>query len=211
VAQLQKLNISIILILISTVAYAGAGYLSNGFFITDRSSEFEKITKAGKCKGTIKYPNIHREDAIGIETINDAIKDFVESYNFCSLEDPKVTKYEVKEGSSDYFSIKWITTNSKNKSVMINTLNFAKGDGKLLTVEDILNSLAKNFMPELVKLSENHLATDTSWEQFLDKIEQRYIQFYIINSKWHIIFNPHRGINTLVVDKELPNYLLKSQ
>ena len=92
---------------------------------------------------------------------------------------------------------------------MITSLNFAKVDGKLLSIEDILNPMAKNFMPEFVKLSENHLAADTTWEQFLTKLEQRNIQFYIWNKKWYIVFNPHKGINKLVVEKELPAYLLK--
>lgn len=195
---------------ISFTVYGSSSYLSNGFSINDRIFEFDKITKQGKCAGTVLYPNIYGGDPEAIDQINLTVKDFVENLDFCNMEGMKHTTYEVKEGSADYFSIRWITNNSKQITVMINSLSFAKKDGRLLSIEDILSPLAKNFMPEFVKLSESHLAADTSWEQFLNKLEQGYVQFYISNSKWYIVFNPHRSINRSIVDRELPNYLLKS-
>jgi hypothetical protein len=199
-----------ILTLTSFVACGNSSAVSNGFTITDKFFDFDKITQKGKCKGTVKYPDLYGGETNVTDQINLTIKNFAESFDFCNIDKMKTITYKVWEGSPEYFSVKWIIRNSKQKTLMINSLNFAKVDGKLLSIEDILNPLAKNFMPEFVKLSENHLAADTTWEQFLTKLEQRNIQFYIWNKKWYIVFNPHKGINKLVVEKELPTYLLKS-
>lgn len=200
----------LVLVFASFVAYGNSSAVSNGFAISDSFFEFNKITKTGKCEGTIKYPNFYGGDSEVTDQINLSIKNFVESYDFCKTDRMKFTTYKVWEGSPDYFSVKWITRNSKQKTLMVNSLNFAKADAKIISIEDILNPLAKNFMPEFVKLSENHLAADITWEQFLGKLEQGYIQFYVWNSKWYIVFNPQAGVNKLVVEKELPAYLLKS-
>jgi hypothetical protein len=208
--KILQFSLVLVLVFTSFIAYGNSSAVSNGFAISDKFFKFNKITKTGKCEGTIKYPNLYGGDTEVTEQINLSIKNFVESYDFCKADSMKFTTYKVWEGSRDYFSVKWVTRNSKQKTLMINSLNFAKADAKIISIEDVLNPLAKNFMPEFVKLSENHLAADTTWEQFLNKLEQGYIQFYVWNSKWYIVFNPHAGVNKLVVEKELPAYLLKS-
>ena len=205
------LQLVFIFTLTSNIAYGSSKYLSNGFSISDRTFVFDKITKQGKCEGAVIYPNIYGGEQDEVDQINQTIKDFAENYDFCKIEKMKLTSYELKEGSNSYFSVRWITKDSKQTPLMINSLNFNKEDGKLLFIEDILSPLAKNFMPEFVKLSENHLATDITWDQFLNRLEQGYIQFYISNSKWYIVFNPLKSVNKSIVERELPNYLLKSE
>ena len=205
------LQLAFMLTFVCSAAFASSKYLSNGFSISDRTFVFNKVTKEGKCASAVIYPNIYGGEEEEIDSVNQTVKDFAENYDFCKIQGMDHTTYELREGSADYFSVKWITKDSKQVPLMINSLNFAKEDGRLLSLEEILSPLAKNFMPEFVKLSENHIAADTTWDQFLAKLEQGYIRFYISNSKWYIVFNPHRGINRSIVEKEIPNYLLKSE
>jgi hypothetical protein len=188
-------------------AHAGTAPLINDFFII---THIRKLNEVGKCTGVIEYPELFKENSKVAEKINITIEDFLSKDDFCySTEDEIKSRFDVINGDNNYFSIKWLINTIQTKQLFIKTLSFNKLNGKIVEYDEILNPLAKNFMPELVKLSENHLPADISWQQFTSKIHQGYIQFYILESEWHIIFNPHRGINNSIMDTELPSYLLK--
>lgn len=206
--NLGLLFLFLILLIYST---ANAAFLSNGFVVTSKFFEFNKNSKTGHCYGRIAYPVLSSDienESVTAE-INGAIYDFVEIYNICETKGkiPPIG-YDLRTGSKNYFSVRWLTT-ANDKLMRIDAISFAAKTGKLLSVDDIFNSLARDFMPQIVKLSKGNLAADTSWEQFLTKIEQKSISFYIFESKWYIVFNSYPDINKPIVEAILPHYLLK--
>lgn len=60
---------------------------------------------------------------------------------------------------------------------------------------------------KMIELSEVHLPEKCSWEEFLEKIEKRDIQFYIKDREWYIVFNTNNKNNN-VVDVKIPEYFL---
>ncbi|NRB10728.1 MAG: hypothetical protein HRU35_03835 [Rickettsiaceae bacterium] len=209
---LQKINYIIFYLTISLIASNSfASYISNRFFVTPQSLDFEKTIMKGKCYGTIPYPKLTHEDEEVFMKINEKIKDFVEIYIICNKGERSnySVTYEVPESfSSEFFSVIW-RTNLDDKGWRIDSLSFNIESGDLLMPdEDVFNALSDNMLHEIVKLSKGHLAKNINWEQFIEKIEKRDVQLYIANKKWHIVFNAIPNHNELV-DVELPNYFLK--
>ena len=89
----------------------------------------------------------------------------------------------------------------------IDVLNFNAETGSLLDTDDVFNIHSNNLFSELVKLSEGHLSSNCSWEQFLEKIEKRDIQFYIKNNEWFLVFNSSSTLNK-IVEIKIPQYFL---
>ncbi|MGI4775398.1 MAG: hypothetical protein ACRYE9_00450 [Janthinobacterium lividum] len=182
---------------------------SNDFVVTNITYEFNENNKY-KRQGSIEYPELSSSNQAVASRINEAIQKSVNEYEFCNVENYHRANYEIFTDSPKYFSVKWTLTNKKNELLKISTLSFNTETGFLVQGEEIFNNLAKNFMLEIVKLSENHLATDTNWDQFVNKIGQHHIQFYIKKSKWHIVFNPRPGLNENIMDNEIPAYLIRN-
>lgn len=182
-------------------------FIKNGFTIKTYLLKKTKHTNANSCFITISYPEVYNDDLNASHKINKEIVKFKESYNFCNAKN-MIIKYDILQANNDYFSIKWITSDQHDKFIRFDSQTFDINDGNLISFDKIVNPMANNFMKEIVKLSKGHVDSYTNWEQFLEKIEQRDIQFYILNSKWHIIFNPHTKARN-ILDVLLPDYLLK--
>ncbi len=198
-----------IIFLFNNQAYSA--FLSNGFLVI---SQYQEVNdKFGKCHGKIFFPKLSSNNEPAILNINNIVGDFIKNYQFDCKDNAKYNiLYDVQTGSKDFFSIKWRTIIGDNdlnsEPIKMETLNFSIKDGRLLSAQDILSPLAKDFMPEIVKLSKNNLATNTNWQQFLEKIANKEIQFYIFESQWYIIFNPNKDINMQIIEDKLPSYLL---
>lgn len=194
-----------------SIPLVNAAFLSNGFLVTSHHIESNKNTKSCKCHIQIFYPEISNDDPVSVK-INTTIHNFVEKYNLVCNKKLKTNNYKItydlRTGSKKYFSVRW-TAKSGDKLVRMDSLTFKIDDGNLVLPENIFSHLARNFMPELVKLSKNNLASDTSWQQFLDKIKESEIQYYIFESNWYVIFNPKPNSNKSLVDVRLPKYLIK--
>ena len=204
---------SFIFILISncvSVSFSQAAFLSNNFLVTSHFIESNKNTKSCKCHIQIFYPQLSSDNKDVSLKINTTIHDFVEKYSLICNKKSKINNYkitsDVRTGSKEYFSVRW-TGKLGDKIIRMDTLTFKIADGSLVTPEDVFKPLARNFMPELVKLSKNNLASDTNWRQFLGKIQKSEIQYYIYESNWYIIFNAKP--NKDLVDIKLPEYLIK--
>ncbi len=201
---------SIILILLNChLAYAA--FLSNGFLVTSHYMEFNP--KYSKRHGKIFYPILANDNEIMSLKINNTIQHFVKTYATSYNKKTKNAKcestYDVRNGSKNYFTVRW-TTKCNNTTIRIDSLNFSLQDGNLVAATEIFSPLAKNFMPEIVKLSKNNLAADTTWQQFIKKIKQGDIQLYIFESNWRIVFNSSPGSPRNIIDAKLPQYLLRT-
>ncbi len=184
-------------------------YISNGFFIVDKHLDFDKTIRSGKCHGTVPYPKLTNEDEELFMKINDEIHDFIELYSVCNNAERSnfSVNYDVpNSGTKDFFSVLWLTKKDDNLW-RIDVLNFNAETGSLLDTDDVFNIHSNNLFSELVKLSEGHLSSNCSWEQFLEKIEKRDIQFYIKNDAWYLVFNSSEALNK-VVEIKIPQYFL---
>ena len=208
--MIQKLPNYILISILLTSNYAMAVAVSNGFFITQKSLDFDKHLVSGKCYGRITYPEFSSEDVELFNEINDEVRDFVELYAICNQRDRDnfSVSYDVPESDSkDYFSVIWLTK-KEGKLWRIDTLNFNKETGGLLTTEDIFNDMSSNMIEEIIKLSEGHLPLNMSWSQIMDKINTRDIQLYIKQKQWYMVFNSLPGQEN-VVEVKLPDYFLQ--
>ncbi len=199
-------------ILISTLitANAFAKYVSNGFLVEEKTLDFSHTIRSNICKGSIGYPVLSNSNEELIIQINDEIHDFVELYAVCNQNpnSPFSVKFEIPEsGTKEHFSIRWITEKN-GKSWRIDVLTFNRDTGALLDVNDVFNMLSNNMMGEIIRISGGHLKKPCKWEQFVEKIEKRDIQFYIEKGQWFLIFNATPNHQT-VVDVKIPEYFLK--
>jgi hypothetical protein len=192
------------------MSVACAAFLSNNFLVTSNFIESDKNTKSCKCHIQIFYPQVSSNNENVSTKINTIIHDFVEKYNLICDKKSKVNNYkvtfDVRTGSKEYFSVRWIGK-SGDKLFRIDALTFRIADGSLVTPADVFRPLARNFMPELVRLSNNHLASDTNWSKFLEKIKTSSIQYYIFESDWYVVFNAK--LNKDLVDIKLPKYFVR--
>jgi len=208
----KLLTTALLTILFSHISVQAA-FLSNGFLVTSQFIAFED--KPNKCYGKIFYPKLSNENKSATLKINSTINDFIKNYKVqCAKKTQNVeykVNYDVRKGKGNYFSVRWTTKINdpaiEHDSLKIETLNFNMEDGRLLSEKDILSPLAKNFMPEIIKLSQNNLAADTSWKQFLKKISIRSIQLYVLEDNWSIVFNPGPN-NRAVTEAKLPSYFI---
>ena len=155
------------------------------------------------------YPKLTNEDEELFMKINDEIHDFIELYSVCNNAERSnfSVNYDVpNSGTKDFFSVLWLTKKD-DKLWRIDVLNFNAETGSLLDTDDVFNIHSNNLFSELVKLSEGHLSSNCSWEQFLEKIEKRDIQFYIKNDDWYLVFNSSEALNK-VVEIKIPQYFL---
>jgi hypothetical protein len=154
---------------------AYSAFLSNGFIVTSQYRQFNnqstechgKICHSKICHGEIFFPKLINDNSLAVTNINAHIGNFMQHYQInCNTKKYRL-QYDVRTGSKEVFTVKWQTKtydDHDNESLIkIETLNFNIADGNLLTATDILSPLAKNFMPEIVKLSKNHLEADASW------------------------------------------------
>lgn len=201
-----------VIILCTAISWnAHAGYISNGYVITSRSMQFQKNTLAGKCNGTVSYPELLSDADTMATQINMEIVNFVKGYKKCDVNSANKysVTFDVPFGSADYFSVRWYTKLGKELH-RVDALTFYPETGELVEIVDILNPLANNYLPKIVKLSKNILNSDITWEQFLDKIDQRTVQFYIKDATWYLVFNPEiTGNSKKVIEVKLPDYLVK--
>jgi hypothetical protein len=187
-----------------------SAFPSNTKYIT-----FETNTLLGKCSGRVSYPELVNSDAdVEITQINNAIENFAKGFMVCkpTSKSNKKNKYntthQIMTANDQYISVKW-DTKQDSQIVRVDSLSFDIDTGNLLSIEDILSPLAKNFLFEIVKLSHNHLASEINWEQFLTKIDERRVQFYLQDGKWYIVFNPDHRIPNEIVIARLPDHLIK--
>ncbi len=186
-----------------------ANYISNGFFIVDKHLDFDKTIRSGKCHGSVPYPKLANEDEELFMKINDEIHDFIELYSICNSGDKHhfSVNYDVpNSGTKDFFSVLWLTKKD-DKLWRIDVLNFNSETGAILTPDNVFNLHGNHLLGKLAELSEGHLSLNCSWEQFLEKIEKREIQFYIKNDEWYIVFNSNASFNK-VVEIKIPQYFL---
>lgn len=187
----------------------GEEIIKNGFVIKNYTSILKKQSSLGPCSISLSYPELHNDDLVISENINREIINFTKNYNFCNGNDI-IVKYEIMQSNPDYFSIRWNSFKKNNQLIRIDTLTFDLKEGNIILFNQIINPLAHNFIHEIIKLSKNHLAKDINWEQFLEKIKEKDVQFYFSDSKWHIIFNPNFLADN-ILDIFLPEYLLRDQ
>jgi hypothetical protein len=109
-------------------------------------------------------------------------------------------------GTKDFFSIIWLTKKD-DKLWRVDTLNFNAETGAILTTDNLFNIHSNHLFSELAKLSEGHLSSSCSWEQFLEKIEKRDVQFYIKDNEWFLVFNSTPALNN-IVEIKIPQYFL---
>lgn len=205
----MKRLFSILLISIFVPFIANASDISNGFFVENKTMDFDKTIRSGKCYGTVPYPRLSNADEELFMRINDEIHDFIELYAICNKgkRDNFSVSYDIPEADTkDFFSIRWLTQRD-NKLWRIDTLNFNTETGAILKSDDIFNMLGNHMMGEMIKLSEGHLPAKCSWEKFLEKIEKRDIQLYIEDREWYIVFNATSALDK-VVDVKIPEYFL---
>ena len=72
----------------------------------------------------------------------------------------------------------------------------------------VFNSMSSGVFKEIIKLSDGHLKPDDNWENFLDKIGKRDIQYYIKNGEWYLIFNSSPSLEK-IVEVKVPQYFLE--
>lgn len=202
-------TLGIFFILISN-SVAFASYLANGFFVNDKSINFEGITGTTKCYGTLPYPEVAHTEQELAAIVNDEIQDFIKVYAICNEGDKKnfSVTYDIPESASiQFFSIIW-TSKKDDQLHRIDALNFSMQNSDLLSPEDIFVDNSSSFMSQMINLSEGHLGQEDNWEQFLEKVTNRDIQFYISKKDWHIVFNGTPKLNK-VVDVKIPQYFLQ--
>jgi hypothetical protein len=205
----MKKLVTIFLTFLLLPLFANADYISNSFFVVEKSMNFDKTIRSGKCSGVIPYPELSHSDEELFGKINDEIHDFIEIYAICNKEKRNnfSVDFDIPESASkDFFSVRWLTKKDGNLW-RIDVLNFNSESGNILVPDNIFNLLSNHMMAKMVDLSEGHLPKKCSWEKLLDKIEARDIQFYIKDREWHIVFNAIPGINN-VVDVKIPEYFL---
>ena len=198
----------IMLILIFSSAYSD--YIAGSFTVNEKTHEFTKSIKAGKCSGKITYPVLYNEDQEIIDEINHEITDFVHSYAICNQGDRSnfSVSFDIPlSGSEDYFSVIWITKKNK-KTYRIDSLNFDIHNADLIQIDDIFNPMSSGVFKEIIKLSGGHLKSSDNWEKFLDKIGKRDIQYYIKNGEWYLIFNSSSSLEK-IVEVKVPQYFLE--
>jgi len=208
-SRIQRGTLAIImLILISPSAYSD--YIAGSFAVNEKTYEFTKSIGAEKCSGKITYPVVYNEDQEIIDEINHEITDFVHSYSICNQGEKNNFSVSLDippSSSEDYFSVIWIT--KKNEKIYrIDSLNFDIHNGDLIQIDDIFNSMSSGIFKEIIKLSEGHLKSGDNWENFLDKIGKRDIQYYIKNGEWYLIFNSSPSLKR-VVEVKIPQYFLE--
>lgn len=192
--------------------FIGGVFLSNGFMVGGHYIEFEKhlnLKDTKKCYGKIFYPKFSgSNDYIDtLQHINNTIDNFIESYNVCNQRYNQIkTHYDIRSGSKDYFSVRFITK-FNNQILRIDSLNFNKENGSVLSIDDILNSLSNNFLSQIITLG--NFSTTLTWDELKAQISKKSIQFYIYDAEWYIIFNP-KTLGLDVIDVKLPKHLLKS-
>lgn len=199
----------IFLMIIALPMVAAADYVSNHFLVTEKSMDFAKTIRSGKCSGSVPYPQLFNDDEELSIRINEKIKDFAEIYAICNQGERSnfSVSFDVPYADTkDFFSVRWLTKKD-GKLWRIDTINFNAETGDALQPDDIFNMLSDNMMPHMVKLSAGHLADGATWEDFLQKIESRDVQLYIRDRKWHIVFNASK-LHTDVVDVKIPEYFL---
>ncbi|MCF8493902.1 MAG: hypothetical protein K9G65_00655 [Rickettsiaceae bacterium] len=198
-----------ILLFIITPLVTMADYISNGFFIVDKHLNFNKTIRSGQCQGTVPYPKLTNEDEELFMRINDEIHDFAELYSICNSGEKNhfSVNYDVpNSGTKDFFSVIWLTKKD-DKLWRVDTLNFNAETGAILTTDNLFNIHSNHLFSELAKLSEGHLSSSCSWEQFLEKIEKRDAQFYIKDNEWFLVFNSTPALNN-IVEIKIPQYFL---
>lgn len=174
-----------------------------------------------KIKLRIFYPVSNTSNEHIRSKINKHILNFINSHEFKHLSELKKNTCEVSyditsANSGNYFTIKWLF-NCNKITTRIYSINFYLHDHDIELIQDyeVFNPLAKNFINEIVKISENNLIPGINWKQLLLYIKRKDIQFYVLGEKWHIIFNSKvknfRKKNAKIIDHELPAYLLKSK
>jgi hypothetical protein len=202
---------SIVLFLTLMFHLTSYAYNTSGrFFVTEKYFDFTKSIVAGKCTGRIPYPVLTHDDQELIIQINDEIHDFVELYAICNQgpDDNFSVSFDIPPSKiEDYFSVRWITKKD-GKIYRIDSLNFKANTDDLLAVDDVFNSLSSIMLGEIVKLSEGYLSAHFTWENFLDKIGKRDIQYYVKNKQWYIVFNASDVLDK-VVDVKIPEYFLQ--
>lgn len=201
-------TVCIFIMFISNVV-AFASYIANGFVVTEKSTDFKS---SAKCSGNIPYPELANADKELAAKVNDKILDFVELYAICNKGDKSnfSVTYDVPESDSiQVFSVIW-PTKKDGKLYRIDTLNFNMRNNNLLGPEGILVNNSSNFIGQMVNLSGGHLSKEDSWEQFLNKVVNRDIQFYIRKKEWHIVFNSTPELDK-IVDVKIPKYFLQGR
>jgi hypothetical protein len=186
-----------------------ASYISNKFFVIEKSLDFTKKTRSGTCSGSILYPELSNSDEELFTAINKQIRDFAKSYAICNK--GKRSNFSVSfdilnSGSNDFFSIRWVTKKNGNEW-RVDGLNFNIHNGNLLFPGDILNTSSDNMMNKLIDLSEGFLDSYSSWEDFVEKVESRDVQFYVEDLEWYIVFNKSNQYDSMTHVK-IPEYFL---
>jgi hypothetical protein len=187
-----------------------ADYISNGFFVVEKNLDFSRTIRSGACQGIVPYPVLSHDDEELFMEINDEIHDFVELYAVCNQgrRDHFSVKFDIPEsGTKEYFSVRWITNRNK-KPWRIDVLTFNKDTGDIIEMKDVFNMLSNNMMGEIIKLSDGHLSKFCKWEDFLEKVEKKDIQFYIEKGQWFIIFNATAS-RSVLVDVKIPEFFMK--
>jgi hypothetical protein len=187
-----------------------ADYVRDHFFVTEKVFDFEKKLVNGKCSGSIKYPILSNEDEEITDETDKHISHFIETYAICNKGKRKnfSVSYEFPDPKSfSKFSIIWKTKKGK-KLWRIDSLTFKFGTGVMIDPSMLFNNLSQNLLSEIIKTSDGHLKEGIRWEQFVDKINNRDIQFYFQDNRWRIVFNPTRELDK-IVDIEIPNYFMQ--
>jgi hypothetical protein len=200
---------TIFLMIILLPMLAAADYVSNNFLVTEKSLDFDKTIRSGKCSGSVPYPQLFNDDEELSIRVNEKIKDFAEIYAICNQGERSnfSVSFDVPHADTkDFFSVRWLTKKDE-KLWRIDTINFNAETGDALLPDDIFNMLSDNMMSKMVELSAGHLADGTTWEDFLRKIESRDVQFYIKDREWYIVFNASASSEDLV-DVKIPEYFL---
>lgn len=202
--------IRVILVSILTISGANADYISNGFFVVEKNLDFSHTIRSGSCQGIIPYPVLSHDDEELFMQINDEIHDFVELYAVCNQgrRDHFSVKFDIPEsGTKEHFSVRWVTKRN-DKPWRIDVITFDKDSGDIIEIDDVFNMLSNNMMGEIIELSDGHLSKFCKWENFIEKVEQREIQFYIEKEQWFMIFNASTNRNNLV-DVKIPELFMK--
>lgn len=209
---LLRMILSILLLTFLFPMTSNADKISGSFFVTEKHFDFTKSILSGKCTGRTPYPVLSHDDEALVDEINDEIFDFVELYAICNQGDKDnfSVSYDLPpSGSDDYFSVVWLTKKD-GKLYRIDSLNFNINNAELLVTDDVFNPFSSVMLGELVKLSDGHLPTHFTWENFLDKIGKRDIQYYTKNKQWYIVFNATTQLDK-VVNVKIPEYFLKGE
>lgn len=209
---LPSLWMTILLLTFLFPLISNAAKISGNFIVTENHFDFTKSIVSGKCTGRIPYPVLTNDDQELTIQINDEIFDFVELYAICNQgeENNFSVNFDMpSSGVENYFSVRWLTKKD-GKIYRIDSLNFNANTDDILTADDVFNSLSSTLLGELIKLSEGHLPAHFTWENFLDKIGKRDIQYYIKNKQWYIVFNATPALDK-VVDVKIPEYFLQKE